>query len=169
MKINARLILLNIALTLVLMLSLNLLSNFISFIASQVSYAVGFEKPIGMPKFLKNGDSTQQNIYREFYQLQTRYEPFIGWSIKPFYGLTTNIDANIEDQYKTVYPIIKTIIQKRGHDWIFDYTDLFSGDESIDIDFAHVFEKGNRIIAEQLYKDIKTYDEVHPKANHNAK
>ncbi|MGI2903856.1 hypothetical protein [Tolypothrix sp. VBCCA 56010] len=387
MKINSRLVLLNIALTLVLIFSINLLSNVILFISSQVAYAIGFEQPIGLPKSMKNGDLTQKNIYREFQQLQTRYEPFIGWSIKPFQGLTTNIDANgdrihfnkvsqenldkrvyffggstvwgsgvsdegtlpalfntisglptsnkgesafisrqslakfinlsaddekintaifydgindvqtscrkelkinehvytdkfikildenslasnniflkkyldilfirgtlnlataishvininssdtknkhlicdgqeekakkvavtlvnnweiahdiavargiiffavlqpvafigtlsldnleslevykinkFEEQYKAVYPIIKNIIHERGYDWIFDYTDLFSTDKSVYIDFAHVTESGNQIIAEQLFKDINNYEKIHPIANTN--
>ena len=58
-------------------------------------------------------------------------------------------------QYKTVYPIIRNIIRERGRDWILDYTDMFSRDENIYIDFCHVSRNGNRIIAEQIYEDIK--------------
>ncbi|MGK7901471.1 MAG: SGNH/GDSL hydrolase family protein [Hormoscilla sp.] len=60
-------------------------------------------------------------------------------------------------QYKTVYPLIKDVIRKRGHKWIVDYTDMFSRDEYIYIDFCHVSPNGNLIIAKQIYKDIKPY------------
>lgn len=59
-------------------------------------------------------------------------------------------------QYKTVYPIMQEIIQKRGHDWILDYTNMFSRDEYIYIDFCHVSKNGNLIIAQQLYSDISS-------------
>lgn len=58
-------------------------------------------------------------------------------------------------QHENVYPILKKVIQERGHEWLLDYTDLFSRDEYIYWDFAHVSSNGNLIIAKQLYKDIK--------------
>ena len=58
-------------------------------------------------------------------------------------------------QFKTVYPLIKDVMQKRGHKWILDYTDMFSRDEYIYIDFCHVSPNGNLIIAKQIYQDIK--------------
>lgn len=60
-------------------------------------------------------------------------------------------------QYKNVYPLIKDVMRKRGHKWIVDYTDMFSHDEYIYIDKAHVSPNGNLIIAKQIYKDIKPY------------
>ena len=57
-------------------------------------------------------------------------------------------------QYETVYPIIQEIIKQRGHKWILDYTDAFSRDEYIYIDFVHASENGNEIIAKKLYNDI---------------
>ncbi|HBQ98621.1 MAG TPA: hypothetical protein DD761_08935 [Cyanobacteria bacterium UBA11691] len=60
-------------------------------------------------------------------------------------------------QYRTVYPLIKESMQKRGHKWIVDYTEMFSRDKYIYIDFCHVSPNGNLIIAEQIYKDIKSY------------
>ncbi|MBC6422005.1 MAG: hypothetical protein GDA43_13325 [Hormoscilla sp. SP5CHS1] len=63
----------------------------------------------------------------------------------------------IELQYKNVYPLIKDVMRKRGHKWIVDYTDMFSHDEYIYIDKAHVSPNGNLIIAKQIYKDIKPY------------
>lgn len=59
-------------------------------------------------------------------------------------------------QYKTVYPIMQEIIQKRGYDWILDYTNMFSRDEYIYIDFCHVSKNGNLIIAQQMYSDISS-------------
>lgn len=68
--------------------------------------------------------------------------------------------ASLEDelakQYKIVYPMIQEIIQKRGHDWILDYTNLLSRDEYIYIDFCHVSKNGNSIVAQQLYSDISS-------------
>ena len=58
-------------------------------------------------------------------------------------------------QFTNVYPLIKDIMRKRGHKWILDYTDMFSRDEYIYIDFCHVSPNGNLIIAKQIYKDIK--------------
>ncbi len=58
-------------------------------------------------------------------------------------------------QFKTVYPLMKKVIQERGHKWILDYTTLFDVDEYIYWDFAHVSKSGNSIIANQIYTDIK--------------
>jgi hypothetical protein len=63
----------------------------------------------------------------------------------------------IAEQYQTVYPMIKKIIQQRGHDWILDYTGLFSQDESVYIDFAHVLARGNQIIAEHLNASLQKH------------
>jgi hypothetical protein len=376
MKIDIRLISINIVLTILFILTLNLLSNFVLFIGEQVNYVVNREHQVGLPAFLQERDSTKI-VYQEFSQIPTEYKPFIGWSRKPFQGLTTNIDSNgdrihknqvseenfdksvyffggstmwgsgvsdretipaffnnisgiptlnkgeraftsrqslaklinliagnekietvvfydgandiavhcrreldvnehmltekirnlleenssdpskkfinyldivflrgtrhlvtalssqanqlasqdftdkllicddrgdraikvantlvnnweiardiavargikffailqpvafigkpkldhleyvdvyenygIEEQYKTLYPLIQKLIQKREHDWIFDYTDLFSVDEPIYMDFVHVFANGNQKIAERLYQDIKPY------------
>lgn len=60
-------------------------------------------------------------------------------------------------QFKTVYPLIKDIMRKRGHKWILDYTEMFSRDEYIYTDFCHVSPNGNLIVAKQIYKDIKAY------------
>lgn len=62
----------------------------------------------------------------------------------------------IAKQYKTVYPMVQEIIQKRGHDWLLDYTEMYSRDEYIYIDLCHVSGNGNSIIAQQLYSDIKS-------------
>ena len=65
-------------------------------------------------------------------------------------------EKELAKQYKTVYPIMQEIIQKRGHDWILDYTNMFSRDEYIYIDFCHVSKNGNLIIAQQMYSDISS-------------
>ncbi|MFB2970483.1 SGNH/GDSL hydrolase family protein [Aerosakkonema sp. BLCC-F183] len=64
------------------------------------------------------------------------------------------LDRELLLQYKFVYPLIKDIIQERGYDWILDYTDIFSRDEYIYTDFAHVSKNGNLIVAKQLFNDI---------------
>lgn len=65
------------------------------------------------------------------------------------------LDKELLLQYKFVYPLIKDIIRERGYDWILDYTDIFSRDEYIYTDFAHVSKNGNLIVAKQLYDDLK--------------
>lgn len=39
-------------------------------------------------------------------------------------------------------------------DFIYDFTDIFNAEEEIYIDNCHVYEKGNRIIAEKIYSDF---------------
>ncbi len=69
--------------------------------------------------------------------------------------LSSDHQRELGKQLKAVYPIIKRLIRKRGHNWIFDYTEAFSRNEYIYTGAVHVSGNGNRIIAEQLYKDIR--------------
>ncbi|MDZ8239472.1 MAG: hypothetical protein RMZ69_20375 [Nostoc sp. ChiQUE01a] len=92
MKIDARIIAINIALTLLLIFILNFCSNLGLLIFQEFNH-VGIESKVGLPEFFKNQESTRI-IYQEFAQLPSQYKPFIGWSRKPFQGVTTNIDAN---------------------------------------------------------------------------
>jgi hypothetical protein len=52
--------------------------------------------------------------------------------------------------YRAVYPHIRKMIAELQEDWVYDFTTAFDGDEPIYIDFCHVSENGNRIIAERL-------------------
>ncbi|ETP70822.1 hypothetical protein UYO_3238, partial [Lachnospiraceae bacterium JC7] len=39
--------------------------------------------------------------------------------------------------------------------WLFNYSGIFDNEEDVYIDFCHVNEKGNRIIARKIYDDLK--------------
>ncbi|MGB3509229.1 MAG: hypothetical protein WBA93_08305 [Microcoleaceae cyanobacterium] len=58
-------------------------------------------------------------------------------------------------QHKSVYPFLKQIIQARGHKWILDYTEIYSGNEYIYWDYCHVSQNGHLLVAKQLYADLK--------------
>ncbi|MEG4503172.1 hypothetical protein QUA81_04165 [Microcoleus sp. F6_B4] len=60
----------------------------------------------------------------------------------------------LRKQYKTVYPIIQSMMRERGYDFLLDYTDLLNRDRAAYIDFCHLSKNGNMIIAEQLYRDF---------------
>jgi len=60
------------------------------------------------------------------------------------------LDRRLGDQYRAVYPILKKKIKMLSRDWIFDFTDSFDGPDYTYIDFFHVSEKGNRLIANRM-------------------
>jgi len=72
------------------------------------------------------------------------------------HDLHLNLGWNNElrKQYKTVYPLIKSMMRERGYDFLLDYTDLLNRNQDIYIDFCHLSKNGNMIIAEQLYTDF---------------
>lgn len=59
-----------------------------------------------------------------------------------------DLRQDLAPQYQAVYPKVKEKI--RGIDWIFDFGEVFDIDDYIYIDFCHVDNKGNRIIAERV-------------------
>lgn len=93
MKINARIIAINLALTLLFIFILNFCSNLGLFLFQEFNNYLVLDSKVGLPEFLQNQESTKV-IYQEFAQIPSQYKPFIGWSRKPFQGVTTNIDAN---------------------------------------------------------------------------
>jgi len=60
------------------------------------------------------------------------------------------LDRRLGDQYGAVYPILKKKITMLSNDWIFDFTDSFDGHDYTYIDFCHVSEEGNRLIADRM-------------------
>jgi hypothetical protein len=62
------------------------------------------------------------------------------------------LDQELGRNFVEVYKHIKQKIADRKHDWIFDLSDKFDGDQYIYIDFCHVSSNGNQIIAEELAK-----------------
>ncbi|MFG6107735.1 hypothetical protein U2F10_36275 [Leptothoe sp. EHU-05/26/07-4] len=63
-------------------------------------------------------------------------------------------DNPLGKQFRAVYPLIQELIRERQYDWIVDYTNLFSMDEYIYVDFCHVAANGNKIVAQQVSKDL---------------
>ncbi|MEG4440193.1 hypothetical protein QUB47_12700 [Microcoleus sp. AT9_B5] len=68
--------------------------------------------------------------------------------------LNVGWNNELRKQYKTVYPLIQSMMRERGYDFLLDYTDLLNRDRDIYIDFCHLSKNGNIIIAEQLYRDF---------------
>ncbi|MEG4495595.1 hypothetical protein QUB05_00075 [Microcoleus sp. F10-C6] len=68
--------------------------------------------------------------------------------------LNVGWNNELRKQYKTVYPLIQSMMRERGYDFLLDYTDLLNRDRDIYIDFCHLSKNGNMIIAEQLYRDF---------------
>jgi hypothetical protein len=60
------------------------------------------------------------------------------------------LDQELGKNFVEVYKHIKQKIAQRKHDWIFDLSDKFDGDEYIYIDFCHVSPNGNQIMAEEI-------------------
>ena len=46
----------------------------------------------------------------------------------------------------------------KGLDWFIDLTDIFDDKPEVFFDVCHVYEKGNKVIAEKIYEHIK--DEI---------
>jgi hypothetical protein len=62
------------------------------------------------------------------------------------------LDEELGKNFVEVYKHIKQKISERNHDWIFDMSDKFDGNEYIYIDFCHVSANGNEIIASEIAK-----------------
>lgn len=60
------------------------------------------------------------------------------------------LDIELGKNFREVYRLLKEKIAARRHDWIFDMSEKFNGDEYIFIDFCHVSPNGNEIIAREL-------------------
>lgn len=60
------------------------------------------------------------------------------------------LDEELGDQLRVVYPIIQRKLAERKAPWIHDLTDVFDGDEILYIDDVHVSRPGNEIVADRL-------------------
>jgi hypothetical protein len=64
------------------------------------------------------------------------------------------LDTALGKNFVEVYKHINQKIAERKHDWIFDLSNAFDGTEYIYIDFCHVSQNGNAIIAKELTQII---------------
>jgi hypothetical protein len=65
------------------------------------------------------------------------------------------LDSELGKNFAEVYKHIKQKIAERKHDWIFDLSDKFDGNDYIYIDFCHVSPNGNEIMATEISKLIQ--------------
>jgi hypothetical protein len=93
MKNAGKIIIINIAITLLFIVSFNFLSESVLLIyrlAEQQMIMV--DERANLPNYADD-EETAKLHFQEFNQLSTQFEPFIGWSRKPFHGKTININA----------------------------------------------------------------------------
>lgn len=72
-----------------------------------------------------------------------------------------DLDNELGKNFREVYYHLKLMIQQKNYPWIIDMTDAFDGDEYIYIDFCHVSENGNRIIADRLASAFRNQTDSH--------
>jgi hypothetical protein len=92
-KNAGKIIIINIAITLLFIVSLNFLSESVLLIyglAEQQMIMV--DERANLPNYADDKE-TAKLYFQEFNQLPTQFEQFIGWSRKPFHGKTININA----------------------------------------------------------------------------
>jgi hypothetical protein len=65
------------------------------------------------------------------------------------------LDQELGKNFSEVYRLIKQKISERKHDWIFDLSDKFDGNDYIYIDFCHVSSNGNEIMASEISKLVQ--------------
>ncbi len=58
------------------------------------------------------------------------------------------------EQFRSVYPLIRSKAQERGFEWFSEITDAFDRDEYIYIDDSHVTPNGNEIVARRMLERI---------------
>jgi len=93
MKNVGKIIIINIAITLLFILSLNFLSEGVLLIyglAEQQMIMV--DERANLPNYADDRETAKLH-FQEFNQLLTQFEPFVGWSRKPFHGETININT----------------------------------------------------------------------------
>ncbi|MFZ6012903.1 MAG: SGNH/GDSL hydrolase family protein [Bacteroidota bacterium] len=69
------------------------------------------------------------------------------------------LDPDFGNNFKEVYKHIQQKIKERNHDWIFDLTDKFDGQEYIYIDFCHVSPNGNDIVSREITNIVARVDQ----------
>lgn len=60
------------------------------------------------------------------------------------------LNSELGNNFQFVYQELQNLMKERNHDWIYDFTQHFNGDEYIYIDFCHVTKTGNQIIANKV-------------------
>jgi len=65
-----------------------------------------------------------------------------------------NLNSELGENFHAVYAELKRLLTERNHTWVLDLTDAFDGDAYIYIDFCHVTEVGNKIIAQKIYEAV---------------
>lgn len=65
------------------------------------------------------------------------------------------LDPELGKNFAAVYQRIQAKIAERQHDWIYDLSNRFDGNEYIFIDFCHVSANGNQIIANEIAKIVQ--------------
>lgn len=74
---------------------------------------------------------------------------------------TSHLDAGLDQpfgitsSFEKTYESYRQVMRTSGHDWIYDFTDVFDKDEFIYIDFCHVSQNGNQLVAERLRQVIQ--------------
>ena len=92
MKNKIYLIVINIALTLIFILSLNFVSGVILLFKKNQNISQTEDKRYLLPNYDRNRELAEIN-FKEFNQLETQYQPYIGWTRKPFKGKTITING----------------------------------------------------------------------------
>ena len=69
--------------------------------------------------------------------------------------LEISLSSGHARDFLTVYPLIQQRIVDLELDWVLDLTDVLDGDEPNYIDFFHVSEKGEQLIAQRLAETIR--------------
>lgn len=70
------------------------------------------------------------------------------------------LDNDLKENFVEVYRLLKQKIAERKHDWIYDLSNKFDGNEYIYIDFCHVSSNGNEIIANEISRIIADLPET---------
>jgi len=60
------------------------------------------------------------------------------------------LNEELGENFKNVYGEIQKLIAEKNYDWIYDASNAFDGNDYIYIDFCHVTEKGNKIMAKKV-------------------
>ncbi|MCR4745690.1 MAG: hypothetical protein K5894_10745 [Lachnospiraceae bacterium] len=79
-------------------------------------------------------------------------------SEKSAYKFVTESDSECRRVYREYCreaPVFRNSAGNIRLEWMFDYSDIFDDEEDVYIDFCHVNEKGNEVIARNIYQDLK--------------
>jgi len=93
MKDKIYLISINVALTLTFILSLNFVSGIVLLFKNNQDVSQTEERRYLLPNYDDNRELAKIN-FKEFNQLKAQYQPYIGWTRKPFEGKTITINSD---------------------------------------------------------------------------